>query len=53
MAVEKLIGVTVPERAEFIRVITSELNRISSHLLWLGAYLLDLGAFTPHPLLLR
>jgi NADH-quinone oxidoreductase subunit D len=47
MAVEKLIGVVVPERGEFIRVITSELNRISSHLLWLGAYLLDLGAFTP------
>jgi NADH-quinone oxidoreductase subunit D len=47
MAVEKLIGVTVPERAEFIRVITAELNRVSSHLVWLGAYLLDLGAFTP------
>jgi NADH-quinone oxidoreductase subunit D len=47
MAVEKLIGLTVPERGEFIRVITAELNRISSHLLWLGAYLLDLGAFTP------
>jgi NADH-quinone oxidoreductase subunit D len=47
MAVEKLIGVTVPERAEYIRVILSEFNRISSHLLWVGAYLLDLGAFTP------
>lgn len=47
MAVEKLIGLTVPERAEFIRVITSELNRITSHLLWFGAYLMDLGAFTP------
>ncbi|MFZ0051605.1 MAG: NADH-quinone oxidoreductase subunit D, partial [Desulfobaccales bacterium] len=47
MAVEKLLGITVPERAEFIRVILSELNRISSHLLWIGAYLLDLGAFTP------
>ncbi|MBM4289003.1 MAG: NADH-quinone oxidoreductase subunit D [Deltaproteobacteria bacterium] len=47
MAVEKLTGIQVPERAEFIRVITSELNRISSHLLWFGAYLLDLGAFTP------
>jgi NADH-quinone oxidoreductase subunit D len=47
MAVEKLIGLQVPERAEFIRVITAELNRISSHLLWVGAYLLDLGAFTP------
>ena len=40
-------GLEVPERAEFIRVITSELNRISSHLLWFGAYLMDLGAFTP------
>jgi NADH-quinone oxidoreductase subunit D len=47
MAVEKLVGLTVPERGEFIRVITAELNRISSHLLWFGAYLLDLGAFTP------
>jgi NADH-quinone oxidoreductase subunit D len=46
-AVEKLAGIEVPERAEFIRVITCELNRISSHLLWWGAYLLDLGAFTP------
>ncbi|WP_031483805.1 NADH-quinone oxidoreductase subunit D [Maridesulfovibrio frigidus] len=46
-AVEKLAEIEVPERAEYIRVITSELNRISSHLLWWGAYLLDLGAFTP------
>jgi NADH-quinone oxidoreductase subunit D len=47
LAVEKLMGLTAPERAEFIRVITCELNRIASHLLWFGAYLLDLGAFTP------
>ncbi|MFP4109049.1 MAG: NADH-quinone oxidoreductase subunit D, partial [Desulfonatronovibrio sp.] len=46
-AVEKLMNIQVPERAEFIRVITCELNRINSHLLWWGAYLLDLGAFTP------
>jgi NADH-quinone oxidoreductase subunit D len=46
-AVEKLAGIEVPERAEYIRVITTELNRISSHLVWWGAYLLDLGAFTP------
>ncbi len=47
MAVERLCGFEVPERAEYIRVITSELNRISSHLLWYGAFLLDLGGFTP------
>jgi len=46
-AVEKLAGIEVPERAEYVRVITCEFNRISSHLLWWGAYLLDLGAFTP------
>nr|WP_245587771.1 NADH-quinone oxidoreductase subunit D [Desulfovibrio inopinatus] len=46
-AVERLAGIEVPERAEYIRVITTELNRITSHLLWWGAYLLDLGAFTP------
>jgi NADH-quinone oxidoreductase subunit D len=47
LAVEKLAGVEVPERAKYIRVICSELNRISSHLLWFGAYVMDLGGFTP------
>ncbi len=47
LAIEKAAGIAVPERAEYIRVICAELNRISSHLLWLGAYLMDLGAFTP------
>jgi NADH-quinone oxidoreductase subunit D len=47
LAVEKLLGLEVPKRAEYIRAMTSELNRISSHLLWFGAFLLDLGAFTP------
>lgn len=45
--IERMAGIEVPERAEYIRVITSELNRIASHLLGIGAYVLDLGAFTP------
>ncbi|MDH3348747.1 MAG: NADH-quinone oxidoreductase subunit D [Desulfobulbaceae bacterium] len=47
MAVERAAGIEVPERAEYIRVITVELNRLSSHLLWFGAFCLDLGGFTP------
>jgi NADH-quinone oxidoreductase subunit D len=46
-AVERAGGIEVPERAEYIRVITVEMNRISSHLLWFGAFVLDLGGFTP------
>lgn len=45
--IEKMTGYEVPIRAEYIRVISSELNRIASHLLWVGAFLLDLGAFSP------
>ncbi len=46
-AVERLAGIEVPERAEYLRVITTELNRLTSHLVWWGTYILDLGAFTP------
>ncbi|WP_243312781.1 NADH-quinone oxidoreductase subunit D [Fundidesulfovibrio agrisoli] len=45
--VERAASIEVPERAEYIRVITNELNRISSHLLWFGAFVLDLGGFSP------
>jgi NADH-quinone oxidoreductase subunit D len=45
--VERAMGIEVTPRCDYIRVITSELNRISSHLVWFGAFLLDLGGFTP------
>lgn len=47
LLVEKAMGVVPPPRVEAIRVLTTELNRIASHLLWMGTFLLDLGAFTP------
>jgi NADH-quinone oxidoreductase subunit D len=47
MAYEKLLDVTVPRRAEYLRVLTGELNRISSHALAMGFQALDLGGLTP------
>lgn len=47
LAIEKLADIEVPERAQAIRVIVSELNRIASHLLAFGTYALDMGGFTP------
>lgn len=46
-AVEHLANIEVPERASYIRILIMEMNRLASHLLWLGTYLLDLGATTP------
>jgi NADH-quinone oxidoreductase subunit D len=47
LAVEKLCGMKLPEKAQVIRVIIAELNRIASHLVGMGAYGLDLGTFSP------
>jgi len=47
LAVEKLCGMKLPEKAQVIRVIIAEMNRIASHLVGMGAYGLDLGTFSP------
>jgi NADH-quinone oxidoreductase subunit D len=46
MAIEKMLGLEVPIRAEYIRVMFSEITRLMNHLIWLGAYGLDLGAMS-------
>ncbi len=46
LAVEKLLGIDVPERVKWIRVLLSELERISSHCVWIGTHALDLGALS-------
>jgi len=47
LAVEKLLGIEVPERAQIIRVMLAEMVRITSHHIWYGTYGLDMGALTP------
>ncbi len=47
LGIERLMGIEVPERVEFIRVIMAELQRIASHLVAIGTYGMDIGAFTP------
>jgi len=46
MAIEKLLGVDVPLRAQYIRVMFDEITRILNHLLWIGAHAIDIGAMT-------
>ena len=46
MAIEKLMGVQVPERAQYIRVMFDEITRVLNHLMWLGTHALDVGAMT-------
>jgi len=47
LAVEKLLGLEIPKRAQYIRVTLDEMQRVSSHLLWLATAAIDLGAITP------
>ena len=47
MAIEKMLNITVPVRAQYIRVLFDEITRLLNHLLWIGAHALDVGAMTP------
>lgn len=53
LGVEKMLGIQIPERVEYIRIIMAELQRIASHIIAIGTYGLDLGAFTPFLFLMR
>jgi NADH-quinone oxidoreductase subunit D len=46
LAIEKLMGIEVPERAQYIRVMFAEITRVLNHLLWIGAHSIDIGAMT-------
>ena len=46
LAIERLLGIEVPLRAQYVRVMFDEITRILNHLLWLGAHALDIGAMT-------
>jgi len=46
MTIEKMLGLEVPERAQYIRVMYDEITRILNHLMWLGTHALDVGAMT-------
>ena len=47
LAIEKMLGTEVPKRAEYIRVMMAEMQRIASHLMFFGTYAIDFGAFSP------
>jgi NADH-quinone oxidoreductase subunit D len=46
LAVEKLLGLEIPERAQYLRILLNELTRLQSHLVWLGTHAMDIGALT-------